>query len=31
MKGGDIWQCNSCNDRGDKHYMLKHPCKNNKR
>lgn len=30
-KGGDIWGCNSCNDRGDKHYMLKHPCKNNKK
>ncbi len=30
-KGGDIWGCINCNDRGDKWYMLKHPCKNNKR
>ena len=29
--GGDIWGCNSCNDRGDRWYMQKHPCKDNKK
>jgi len=27
----DVWTCSNCNDRGDKWYMLKHPCKMNKK
>lgn len=30
-KGRDTWACNNCNDTGDRPYMLKHPCKNNKK
>jgi hypothetical protein len=30
-KGGDIWGCDDCNDRGDRHYMKIHPCKKNKK
>jgi hypothetical protein len=27
----DIWTCPNCKDKGDRPYMLKHPCKNNKK
>ena len=30
-KGGDVWACNNCNDRGDIHYMKIHSCRNNKK
>lgn len=29
--GTDTWACYSCNDSGDKWYMLKHPCKGNQK
>jgi hypothetical protein len=29
--GSDIWACYNCNDSGDKPYMLKHLCKNNRK
>lgn len=29
--GSDMWACRYCNDSGDKWYMLKHPCKINKK
>lgn len=29
--GSDTWACQSCDDSGDKFYMVRHPCRRNKK
>ena len=31
FEGNDHWFCKNCNIKGDKWFMMKHPCNNNKR